>query len=129
MKRILLGAVLGLLVSSAAAAQQNPFKLPKKNTSVAVEYSYTGDMQGTGQRAISHDRVMEHRSTTGKFFGKTSTTDSWTLITPDSSYSADLTKKTGVAGPNVLPHMPKRTTTWTGPPSSGCIRTCRTWCS
>ena len=72
-----------------------------------MEYSYTGDMQGTGQRAVSHDRVMEHRSTTGKFFGKTSTTDTWTLITPDSSYSADLTKRTGVAAPNVLPHMAK----------------------
>ena len=106
MKRIVLGAVLGLLASSAAA-QQNPFKLPKNNTSVAVEYSYTGDMQGTGQRAISHDRVVQHQTTTGKFFGKTSTMDSWTLVTPDSSYSADLTKKTGVAGPNVLPHMAK----------------------
>jgi hypothetical protein len=106
MKRIVLGAVLGL-VASSAAAQQNPFKLPKNNTSVAVEYSYTGDMQGTGQRAISHDRVVQHQTTTGKFFGKTSTMDSWTLVTPDSSYSADLTKKTGVAGPNVLPHMAK----------------------
>jgi len=106
MKRIVLGAVLALLASSASA-QQNPFKLPKNNTSVAVEYSYTGDMQGTGHRAVSHDRVMEHRSTTGKFFGKTSTTDTWTLTTPDSSYSADLTKKTGVAAPNVLPHMAK----------------------
>jgi hypothetical protein len=106
MKRLVLGAVLGLLASSAAA-QQNPFKLPKNNTSVAVEYSYTGDMQGTGQRAISHDRVMQHQTTTGKFFGKTSTMNSWTLITPDSSYSADLTKQTGVAGPNVLPHMAK----------------------
>ena len=106
MKRIVLGAVLGLFASSAAA-QQNPFKLPKNNTSVAVEYSYTGDMQGTGQRAISHDRVVQHQTTTGKFFGKTSTMNSWTLVTPDSSYSADLTKKTGVAGPNVLPHMAK----------------------
>ena len=106
MKRIALGAVLGLFASSAAA-QQNPFKLPKNNTSVAVEYSYTGDMQGTGQRAISNDRVVQHQTTTGKFFGKTSTMDSWTLVTPDSSYSADLTKKTGVAGPNVLPHMAK----------------------
>jgi hypothetical protein len=106
MKRIALGAVLGLLASSAAA-QQNPFKLPKNNTPVAVEYSYTGDMQGTGQRAISHDRVMQHQTTTGKFFGKTSTMNSWTLTTPDSSYSADLTKQTGVAGPNVLPHMAK----------------------
>jgi hypothetical protein len=106
MKGMFLGATLGFLASSAAA-QQNPFKLPKNNTPVSVQYTYTGDMQGTGQRAVSHDRVMEHRSTTGKFFGKTSTEDSWTLITPDSSYSADLTKKTGVAAPNVLPLMAK----------------------
>src|SRR5712691_1273651 len=106
MRGMILGSVLGLLASSAAA-QQNPFNLPRSNTPVAVEYSYTGDMQGTGQRAVSHDRVMEHRNTTGKFFGKTSTTESWTLITPDSSYSADLTKKTGVAAPNVLPYMAK----------------------
>lgn len=106
MKGMCLGAVLGLLASTAAA-QQNPFKLPKNNTSVTVQYTYTGDMQGTGQRAVSKDRVMEHQSTAGKFFGKTSTTESWTLITPDSSYSADLTKKTGVAMPNVLPYMAK----------------------
>jgi hypothetical protein len=106
MKGMFLGAVFGLLASSAAA-QQNPFKLPKNNTPVSVQYAYTGDMQGTSQRAVSNDRVMEHRSTTGKFFGKTSTMDSWTLITPDSSYSADLTKKTGVAAPNVLPYMAK----------------------
>jgi hypothetical protein len=106
MKGMFLGAVLGLLASSAAA-QQNPFKLPRNNSPVTVQYAYTGDMQGTGQRAVANDRVMEHRSTTGKFFGKTSTMDSWRLITPDSSYSADLTKKTGVAAPNVLPHMAK----------------------
>ncbi|MFL5496046.1 MAG: hypothetical protein ACJ8DC_16805 [Gemmatimonadales bacterium] len=106
MKRMFLGVVLGLFASSAAA-QQNPFKLPKNNTSVTVQYAYAGDMQGTGERAVSKDRVMAHQSTTGKFFGKTSTTDTWTLITPDSSYSADLTKKTGVAMPNVLPYMAK----------------------
>jgi len=106
MKALIPGVVLCLLASSAAA-QQNPFKIPKNKTSVAVEYSFAGDMQGTGQRAISNDRVMERRSTTGKFFGKTSTMDTWTLVTPDSSYSADLDKKTGTASPNVLPHMAK----------------------
>ena len=106
MKALIPGVVLCLLASSAAA-QQNPFKIPKNKSSVAVEYSFAGDMQGTGQRAISNDRVMERRNTTGKFFGKTSTMDTWTLVTPDSSYSADLAKKTGTAGPNVLPHMAK----------------------
>jgi hypothetical protein len=106
MKRMFTGVAFCLLASSAAA-QQNPFKLPKNNTQVTVQYAYAGDMQGTGERAVSKDRVMEHQSTTAKFFGKTSTTERWTLITPDSSYSADLTKKTGVAMPNVLPYMAK----------------------
>jgi hypothetical protein len=106
MKGMCLGTVL-VLLASAASAQQNPFKLPKNNTPVSVQYTYTGDMQGTGQRVVSKDRVMAHESTTGKFFGKTSTMDTWTLITPDSSYSADLTKKTGVAAPNVFPYMAK----------------------
>ena len=106
MKGMFLGATLGLLASSAAA-QQNPFKLPRNNAPVTVQYTYAGDMQGTGERAVSNDRVMARQSTTGKFFGKTSTTDSWTLLTPDSSYSADLAKKTGVAAPNVLPLMAK----------------------
>ena len=128
MKALIPGLVLCLLASSAAA-QQNPFKLPKNKTSVAVDYSYAGDMQGTGERAISNDRVMERRSTTGKFFGKTSTMDTWTLVTPDSSYSADLTRRPAPRDPTCCPTWRRPTTIWTGPPSSGCIRTCRTWCS
>lgn len=101
-----LGAALGVFAPSLAA-QQNPFKSQKSNVAIQVDYAYAGDMKGTGQRAVSHDRAVEHRTTTGKFFGKTSTVDSWTLTTPDSSYSADLTKKTGTAMPNVLPYMAK----------------------
>jgi hypothetical protein len=37
--------------------------------------------------------------------GKTSTTDTWTLTTADSMYTADLTKKQGTVAPNILPHM------------------------
>ncbi len=100
--------VLAALTLSGASlsAQQNPFKLPHSSVSaVQVDYAFTGDMKGTGQRALSHDRMMVRETTTGKFFGKTTTVDSWSLMTPDSSYTADLGKKTGVRSPNMLPLM------------------------
>jgi hypothetical protein len=107
MRRLVVIAVLALL-ASPLAAQDNPFKLPKnKVNAIQVSYAYAGDMQGTGERAISKDKFVTHENTTSKFFGKTTSTDSWTLLTSDYSYSADLTKKTGVKRPNVLPYMEK----------------------
>ena len=97
-----------VVAASPLAAQANPFKLPKnKISAMGVSYAYAGDMQGTGEKAISKDRIVSHETTTTKFFGKTSTTDSWTLFTPDWNYTADLTKKTGLKMPNMLPHMEK----------------------
>jgi hypothetical protein len=94
--------------ASPLIAQDNPFKLPKnKLAAVDVTYAYAGDMSGTAERAISKDRIVSHETTTSKFFGKTTNTDSWTLYTPDSAYSADLTKQTGIKRPNVLPYMEK----------------------
>jgi hypothetical protein len=78
-----------------------------KVNAIQVSYAYAGDMQGTGERDISKDKFVTHENTTSKFFGKTTSTDSWTLLTSDYSYSADLTKKTGVKRPNVLPYMEK----------------------
>lgn len=107
MKSLVVVAAL-VLAASPVFAQDNPFKLPKnKVNAIQVSYSYSGDMQGTAERAISQDKVMSHEATTAKMFGKTSTTDRWTLTTPDWSYSADLTNKTGVKHPNVLPYMEK----------------------
>jgi hypothetical protein len=107
MRRLVVIAVLALL-ASPLAAQDNPFKLPKnKVNAIQVSYAYAGDMQGAGERAISKDKFVTHENTTSKFFGKTTSTDSWTLLTSDYSYSADLTKKTGVKRPNVLPYMEK----------------------
>jgi len=107
MRRLVVIAVLALL-ASPLAAQDNPFKLPKnKVNAIQVSYAYAGDMQGTGERAISKDKFVTHENTTSKFFGKTTSTDSWTLLTSDYSYSADLTKKTGVKRPNELPYMEK----------------------
>ncbi len=107
MKCLVLVAALGL-AASPLAAQANPFKLPKnKISAMEVTYAYAGDMQGTGEKAISKDRIVSHEMTTTKMFGKTSTTDSWSMFTPDWSYTADLTKKTGLKMPNMLPHMEK----------------------
>lgn len=107
MTRLAFAAALAL-VASPLLAQDNPFKLPKnKIGAVDVSYTYTGDMQGTAERAISKDRIVTHETTTSKFFGKTTNTDSWTLFTPDSAYTVDLTNKTGVRRPNMLPYMEK----------------------
>jgi hypothetical protein len=107
MRRLVVIAVLALL-ASPLAAQDNPFKLPKnKVNAIQVSYAYAGDMQGTGERDISKDKFVTHENTTSKFFGKTTSSDSWTLFTSDYTYSADLTKKTGVKRPNVLPYMEK----------------------
>lgn len=97
--------VLALVFVQPLAAQQNPFKVPHSRQSIQVDYAFAGNMQGTGQRIVSGDRILSHQTTTGKFFGKTSTQDTWSLMTPDSMYNADLVKKTGTRGPNMLPAM------------------------
>jgi hypothetical protein len=107
MNRLAAGAVL-LLVASPLLAQDNPFKQPKnKIDAIQVSYTYSGDMTGTATKAISKDKVVTHETTTSKMFGSTTNTDSWRMTTPDWTYSADLTKKTGTKSPNMLPHMEK----------------------
>jgi hypothetical protein len=107
MKRLAFAAGL-TLVACPLLAQDNPFKLPKsKLAAMQVTYAYAGDMQGIGEKAISKDRIVSHESTTSKFFGKTTTTDQWTMFTPEWNYTADLDKKTGLKRPNVLPYMEK----------------------
>jgi hypothetical protein len=107
MKRLAVVAAL-TFVACPLFAQDNPFKLPKsKISAIQVSYTYAGDMQGTGEKAFSKDRIVSHETTSGKFFGKATNTDQWTLFTPEWNYSADLTKKTGLKRPNVLPYMEK----------------------
>jgi hypothetical protein len=95
---------LSVAPPGALLSQQNPFKLTRGKP-IQVDYVFAGNVTGTGQRTVSADRVLDHQTTTGKFFGKTSTNDTWMLITPDSVYNADLIKKTGTRGPNMLPLM------------------------
>lgn len=102
-----------VLVAALAAAalpvvaQQNPFKLKKADAKAQVSYTMSGDMSGTSTMAFDGERSARHATTTTKMMGKTSSSDTWTLTTPDSTYIADLTKKKGTAGPNLLPHLAK----------------------
>jgi hypothetical protein len=105
MHRFLILAALAAVVTPLHA-QPNPFKLPKSGVKAAqITYSLTGDITGTATVAIDGDRTARHQTSTMKMMGKTVNTDSWTLTTPDSSYSADLTKKQGTVLPNMLPHF------------------------
>jgi hypothetical protein len=105
MYRLVVVAALAAVVAPLHA-QPNPFKPPKSGVKAAqITYSLTGDITGTATVAIDGDRTARHQTSTMKMMGKTVNTDSWTLTTPDSSYSADLTKKQGVVMPNMLPHF------------------------
>ncbi|HEU5220326.1 MAG TPA: hypothetical protein VFU23_16815 [Gemmatimonadales bacterium] len=107
MRRFLLVAGL-VAIAVPAAAQPNPFKTAKagiKNAQVA--YTMSGDMSGTSTVAFDGDRTARRATATTKMMGKTTTSDTWTLMTPDSTYSADLTKKKGTVAPNLLPYMVK----------------------
>ncbi|HEX7024500.1 MAG TPA: hypothetical protein VF187_06755 [Gemmatimonadales bacterium] len=107
MSRLTLAATM-LLAAVPAAAQPNPFKIPKANIKGAeVSYSLTGDATGTAILAYDGDRMARRQTSTMKMMGKTTTVDSWTLTTADSVYNADLTKKEGTVLPNMLPLMAK----------------------
>jgi hypothetical protein len=98
---------LAACLSVPASAQQNPFKIKGASQPVAVSYAITGSMTGTAEYAATKDKFVRHSTTTGKMFGKTATTDQWTLMTPETIYSADLARKQGTRTPNMLPTMAK----------------------
>jgi hypothetical protein len=108
MYRTALAALLVLGAVPAAAAQPNPFKV-KTNVKGGAEVKYTlsGDMTGTATMAYQGDRWVRRQTSTMKMMGKTTTTDSWTLTTPDSMYNADVAKQKGTVFPNMLPLMAK----------------------
>jgi hypothetical protein len=110
MSRFLVAALAGglLLAPGAAPAQQNPFKVPKgKLRSLEISYAMTGDLTGTSLTAMDGERMMSRSTATGKFFGKTTTTEQWTLMDGDWMYTADLATKKGTRMPNLLPVMAK----------------------
>jgi hypothetical protein len=104
--RTLVLAACVLAGAAPLAAQPNPFKPPKSNVpSAEVHYTMSGDMSGTAMTAMDGERSVRRQTTSMKMMGKTIAVDDWTLRTPDSSYHADLTKKTGTVGPNLLLYM------------------------
>ena len=108
MRRAVACVLLLLLSPVAGHAQTNPFKTKLKGLpSFTVDYSYGGDMTGTGRTSSSDDRFAASETRTGKFFGKTTTTTTWSMTDPDFIWSADLAKKTGLKSVNPLPSMAK----------------------
>lgn len=109
MTRLALAAALVVCAAAPAAAQPNPFKIPKSNSikGAEVTYALTGDAAGSSKVAYDGERMMRRQNSTMKMMGKTSTIDTWTLTTPDSVFNADLAKKQGTVMPNMLPLMAK----------------------
>ena len=100
---------LALLAVAAnqTLAQPNPFKLPKSTIKAQVAYQLTGDQKGTAETAFDGSRMMSKSSSTIKMMGKETKSSEWTMVTEDSMYTANLDKKEGFAGPNLLPHYAK----------------------
>lgn len=101
---------VGLLAAAVpAAAQPNPFKTPKSNIKGGAEVTYalSGDLSGTAMMAFDGDRFVRKQTGSMKMMGKTTSTDTWMLTTPDSMYNADLAKKQGTVMPNMVPLMAK----------------------
>jgi len=108
MRRIVASLLLMSLAPAVAQAQANPFKLKLKGLpTYTVDYNYGGDMTGTGKSSSGDDRFASSETRTGKFFGKTTTTSSWTMADPEFIWNADMTKKTGLKSVNPLPSMAK----------------------
>lgn len=104
--RVLLALAAFGMVATPLAAQPNPFKLSRaKLRSVQVEYTLGGEVTGTGVSAMSGDQFMTRSVSTGKFFGKESTTESWTLTTPEWIYSGDIREGKGHKMANPLRAM------------------------
>lgn len=107
MRRLFLAASLAA-AAAPATAQQNPFKTQKAGIkSAQISYTMSGDMSGSSSVAFDGERMARRATSTTKMMGKTTSTDTWTLTTPDSVYNADLLKKKGRVMPNMLPYMAK----------------------
>ncbi len=107
MRNQIVTGVLMAVVCGQTSAQPNPFKLPKSNIKAQVTYQLTGDQKGTSETAFDGGRMMTRTTSTIKMMGKETKSSDWTMVTEDSMYTADLNKKEGYAGPNLLPHYAK----------------------
>jgi hypothetical protein len=107
MRTVLPFAMVGALLAPALQAQPNPFKLPKQSLTGEVTYALSGDLQGEGYTAFDGARTVRRSTGTVRMMGKDTKTTTWSLVTADSMYHADLEAKRGTAAPNLLPFMAK----------------------
>jgi hypothetical protein len=106
MRFVLTFLVVLAAATSSLAAQVNPFKPSGRSVkSAVIAYTMSGSMSGTEELALDGDRMARRGATSMKMFGKTVTSETFVLTTPDSVYSVDLTKKTGFAMPNYGPPL------------------------
>lgn len=104
--RYVLGFVAAMAVTTPLVAQVNPFRPARGGVqSAAITYTLSGSISGTEDLVLDGDRVVRRGATRMKMFGKTVTSESLVLMTHDSVYSVDLTKKTGFAMPNYGPYL------------------------
>lgn len=102
-----LALALGLmLVPAALLAQKNPFDLPVRDLRpMTVTYTLGGDQQGTSVVAMAGDKYVTRSTATLRILGRTVTSSTWSLSTPDAIYTADLEKKTGTKSPQLMPYL------------------------
>jgi hypothetical protein len=105
MRPLLVACLLAGTLAIPAGAQPNPFKLPKLSLKGEVNYALSGDMKGTSYTAFDGDRMVTTSTSTTRMMGKESKLSSWSLVTADSMYSADLETKKGYRAPNLLPFL------------------------
>jgi len=100
-------AVLLIGAALPVTAQPNPFKMPANRVTATVAYQLGGDQTGTAQVAIDGTRFMSRSEATMKMMGRSDKSTTWSLMTADSLYTADLQKQEGYVGPNLLPYYAK----------------------
>ncbi len=103
----LIAVLLAAAVVMPAAAQPNPFKVPANRVNATIAYQLGGDQAGTAQVAIDGDRLVSRSDATMKMMGRSDKSSTWSLMTSDSMYTADLDKGEGFVGPNLLPYYAK----------------------
>lgn len=96
MKHALAGLAVLTALAPTLTAQQNPFR-PSGGTvkSALVQYSVSGDENGTEELAVAADRRATRTTTTVRVFGKDTKVNRLEVDSRDSTYRVDLEKKEG----------------------------------
>ena len=97
MIRKLLTTLLVFAIFAPAFAQTTPFNKPLPFKEATISYKISGTERGTQTVYIkdSGKTIAKHKKTVMKIMGMKQETNSFTLITPEWNYTADLKKRTG----------------------------------